>query len=483
MILGIVRYLVEQSGVNDIAHGISWMLPTTAEQRVTSGYLWQFIRYSWLLLLIPIIIELVNGKKDVEGTSRGKFRILWLIAVFILVILLIPRADGRVDADSLSRPGLVSMGLVMSSLPFIVLHPVQDPVKRAGVYLGLALLFGMMGYQETDLRNAWIVPRAPLWEPKTTVSGAQLGLKNIGSSTLGSDVLINRQVQIMKTVDRMLKLNQTYFDATNNTADYGYQGRPSPVVDPAPYNTPADIQQLRMIDQIEKKQVPLVLLMTEKNIFDGGPLSLRDYWLYRYLLDRFTPFVDDGGYIWMVRKGQENLLNGTGYTIVPEQSLAYLTTAFWQENISGLPGSWGSSFDQLKGKLSSPVNLLSGKLGAMNGLRKVDAQTIEVTGSPAYLILEVPPGQKGDILYIETAAPIQGSSMQAAWVNDLVPDFNDANHFTFNAGFSRYLIPLSAAPSWALSQSAQRIKIQFPGSFHGSVTFKQLVLFTRISAH
>ncbi len=481
ILLSITRYLLEQSAINDIAHGMAWSYPEAADLRVTAGYLWQFIRFSWLLLIIPIVLELVRTKQLLSSGSISRIRWFWLVTIFIMVILIIPRANGRIDTDALSRPGLVSIGIVMSALPYLILGRINNPLKRAGAILGIALVFGLLGDQENNLRSAWLVNKAPLIKPAAAASGADLGLSNVGKLAVASTDHIKRQQSIRKVLDTLLQPEETYFDATNNSADYGYQDRRCPVVECAPYNTPAESQQVRMIQQLENQQIPLVLLSSDNRNHDGGPLSLRDYWLYRYLLNTYTPFIDSSDNIWMIRNGQESRLAGTPFRIEPDKKIAYLSSVFWQENLDRLPISWGASTDQLISKLENPTDLLTDPPLEMHGIKKLDSGLLEVVEEAAYLVIQVPVGSKGDMLYLETDRPVQSQTLEIAWSNDLVPAFNDSSRFVFHAKASRYLVPLSSAPSWTLGQLNRKIRIYFTASMKGQVTIDKIVLYNRLS--
>lgn len=478
MLISLLRYLVEQSSINEIAHGIPWAYPESIFQRVTAGYLWQFIRFSWLFLLLPVLYELISVKRIVFQNVETTINYLWYLAVFIIIILVIPRANGRIDIDYLSRPGLVSIGLVMSALPFILFKGRLGSARINTAILVVSLIFGALGNQEAQVKAAWSVRKAALYAPIEVISAESTGLSGIGSAVLISDEQIVRQLSIKKVLDQMLAPTETYFNATNNSADYGLQGRRCPVTDCAPYNAPSMDQQERMIQQLEKQGIWLVLLSSESINHDGGPISLRNYWLYKYLLQNYIPFADTAGNIWMIKEGEEEKLVGTESMIDYKGTLDLLMAAFWDGQLAGLPKSWGISYQSLILKLKNPVNLLTVPF-EVYGLDLIGDNEFNKVERDACVTMEVPSNPSGDILYIETDRELVGSSMKVFWKNNLVPSFNDLNSFSFDSGTNQYLVPLSSAPSWALGESGRYLRICLPQEMAGEVLFQRIILYDR----
>jgi hypothetical protein len=478
ILISAIRYLLEESGVNDAANGIIWQQPSQSYAMVTSGYLWQFIRFSWLLLLIPIVVRLVLSQRTKAVIPDQ----LFLVALFIICIILIPRAAGRIDAESYSRPGLASIAMVFCALPLIVLPPIKSDLHKAGAVLVIALLFGLLGNQEYSAVNAKNLYRQVVNEPQDIFLAKNGSLSNLGNQPVMDENQWRRQVRIRNVLNKLLAPEETYFDTTNHNADYGFQGRLIPVAVPAIYNASSLSVQNRIIDQLEEKQIPLALLSAENIQHDGGPISIRNYAVYKYLLDNYLPFQDEFGHIWMIRKGEEGRLDGTNYKVgSDEENLALLSSVLWQKDLAGLPAAWGNSLESLQDRMTNPQDILKkGMIESTHSLQKLENGDWQVSGPDPYLVIALPPDAHGDLLLIDTSQKITGGPMQVFWESNQAPKLQDSDNIVFQTNSSKFILPLSSAPSWYLSDHLQKIRIDFPDGFNGTFRLNSLTLFDRI---
>jgi hypothetical protein len=477
------RYLLEQASVNDVAHGVPWMYPEGISERVTAGSLWQFVRFSWLLLVVPIGIELLRGgRRSVGFLGSNLHRWLLLVSLLVMAVALVPRAAGRIGADAYSRPGWASVAMVCCGLPLILFPGAGTSRKRVSLLLLSTLVFGVLGDQATTLRTAAGLHRHVIREPDGLISGEDVGLVYIGSSVSMNPESLKRKILINKVLTRLLDARETYYDATNHNADYAFQGMPPPVSDTAFHNVPSMARQKTVLSQLESAKPPLVLLEAENIIFTGATLPMRAYWIYDYLLAEYTPFADEHGRIWMIRHGEEDRLSGTPYSLgtIAEQA-ALLQNALVRRNLGGWPASWGRSLGSLASALGPPIDLLaSGGLRVTHDLKPSGEASWIVTGPKPILVLDIPAGGKGDMLYISTVRDVQGSPLELFWANNLVPKFASAHSFRFDAGSSTYLVPLSAAPSWALADDLYQLRIDLPEGTTQEVQFIALSLHSRV---
>lgn len=473
-----LRYLIEQAGVNEVAHATAWQFPTSdISLAVTSGYLWQIIRFSWILLIIPIIVILVKNQFKKYSIE---FQLI-LIALFIISVLLIPRAAGRIDPVAFSRPGLTSIGMIVCGLPLVIVPNVRRSSILPYLTLCFAVIFGLLGNQETQLQTAWKLPNQILQEPANTVNGPAIGFPTIGKAAAIDEKQLQRHIEIKTVLDQILENQETYYDATNHSADYPIQGRPSPVADLAPYNVPSSRQQRRIIKQLEEKQIPLALIQAENITHDGGSLSLRNYVIYKYLIEEYLPFVDDYGRVWMIKSGQEYRLDKTKYRIGNEQEqINLLTQTFGQRDLAGLPAAWGRSMTTLAGKLTDQKNLLTeGKVISQNGIELSTHGELILREPDPYIVLEIPQTAEGDLLYLEFNKEIDSGYFQIYWADEDSKDFNEEHSFTFGSTSSKYLIPMSAAPSWDKSKHITRLRIVFPNSNTSDIRLGKVYLYSR----
>jgi len=478
ILAGVVRYLVEQAGINEVAHGTAWNIPPNdIAQAVTSGYFWQIARFSWLLLIVPTSIFLIRK----QFNNQNRENLFTLIALFIISIVIIPRAAGRIDPVAFSRPGLTSIGLVICGLPLVILPNIRKSSLLPILPLIFAIIFGLLGNQEAQLRNTWIIPQQILQEPNDTVDGSALGLPTIGTGILIDQDQLKRHLEIKTVLEQILGPNETYFDATNHSADYGIQGRPSPVTDLAPYNVPSTDQQKRIVEQLDANNVPLALIQAENILHDGGTLSLRNFIIYEYLLNNYYPFMDEFGRIWMVRIGQENRLIGTNYRIGGKtEQINLLTQAFWQIDLASIPSSWGKSMGSLVGNLTDPHNLLSeSQVIDHNGVALLDNGMWNILGSDSFLVFNLPQDLDGDLLYLEFSHEISDGYFQIYWADEHNSNFEEERSFKFSGSSDKYLVPVSAAPSWTKSDFVTKIRVAFPNGTSNDIQLVKVYLYSR----
>jgi hypothetical protein len=363
----------------------------------------------------------------------------------------------------------------------VLLPPITSGFHKAGAILLIALLFGLLGSQELTARNAQTLYRQVIYEPDGSTLLGKTDLYNVGSNAMIDKSQWRRQVQIKHVLDQVLTPRETYYDASNHIADYGFQGREIPVSVPAVYNSSSTPVQLRIVDQLEEKKVPLVFVDRERLLFDGGVASLRSYFIYKYLLANYSPFMDEFGRAWMIRKGEEDRLTNTPYQLGSDpERLALLTAKFWQQNLKGLPAAWGNSVQSLDRRMNNPRDILkNGSIESVNDLQQMGNGTWKVNGPDPYIVFSLPEGTKGELLLLEMSKRINDGSLQLFWESDLVPEFSEKNSFTFAAGSSSYIIPVSAAPSWALSTGIQKIRINFPPTYKDMIHFNSLSLLDR----
>lgn len=472
----IFRYILEQASVNDVAHGVIWQYPPRGEaaQMISNGPLWQFFRFSWILLIVPIVYRIATlSRKD------KPIEALFLVAYLILCISLIPRSANRIDAVAFSRPYSTSIILVVFGAPML-LPAIGNSNKRASSLLIMALLFGVLGSQERFLQSPWKLINQIIREPPQTVYGSAIGLGGVGESVLMDANQVERQMQIKSVLDQILLSDETYYNLTNHNSDYAFQMRPNPVPYTSFYNAPTTSQQVRAINELERRGVPLVLIDGENILWDGGPLSLRSYHIYQYLLGKYLPFQDEFGRTWMIRKNETDRLSKTNYSIVSEQEVPkILNLVFRQKDLQGIPASWGNSYESLNSKLRNPIDILSSDGVSNSHNLKEKSGEWTATGNDPWLVFSLPSNVQGDMLYIEVEQANCRGQMQIFWSTNLYKGFTEDQSFVFNFVGSQFLIPVSSAPSWALSDYITEIRIDVPNR-NCRVRFNNIVLYERI---
>jgi hypothetical protein len=124
--------------------------------------------------------------------------------------------------------------------------------------------------------------------------------------------------------------------------------------------------------------------------------------------------------------------------------------------------------------------LANGQILSVNGVRAAEDGSWQITGQDPYIVIGVPGGAKGDELFIEIDRKLSAGVWQIRWTNDLVRAFDEQNSFVFNSGGARFLVPVSAAPSWELSQGIKQLRIDLPSGFQGMLKFDKIILYDRL---
>jgi hypothetical protein len=460
MLLGALRYGVENSAVGAPAHAVEWRAGLTAPTPL-NHWLWEAVRTSWIAVGLAGTAFLISA---CIGGDRERRRALSLIGtpVVILAVVFIYRAAGRIDIGSVSRMGFASIWMLTLLLPMLLYAawgrrgwPAIVTLSVAGGSL-IAPVLGPVSLQGVAGRAYETIPAPP-----GTTEAAQWGLTQIGPAAVPG-TSINRLIAIDKVLRVLLEQDETYLDLTNRNAQYFYLNRRVPIEAGALYNLPNESQQLRAIRTLETAPVPVVLAWAEPVLWDGGPQSYRTHAIYRYLIWRYQP-VKVGELILLVRPDRTGRLEAAG--IPPEgasDAAALLDTVFRQEDLQGLPASWGASWSTLEASviparrldqapaLSDAVSKGPGIYGAAGG---APALTWSFSGAPVR-------GRDAGMLTFEFAclAGAGDTALDVTWAADGGAD-GVPNRVRFQAA-SRVAVPLDASPRWLLAPSIDSMTVR-----------------------
>jgi hypothetical protein len=431
--------------------------------------------------LVPLVYYFIHNLREIKSQNIliNNHRFFLLLALLIMTIALIPRSAGRIDPDGFSRPFIASAILILTGVPILIFPTLLSQTTRIRFVLMASIIFGIFGSHESQLARMMQIPVQILHQPAQTVSNT--GLYGVGENVLMDEAQVSRQRAIKEVLVALLNSQESYYDVTNHNSDYSFQGRPSPITDTAFYNTPTASQQLKLIEQLEEKRVPLALISANNILHDGGTLPLRAFWIYRYLLENYIPFEDNSGYVWMIRKGEETRLIDTRYHIgrKQEQSLL-LEKAFGQYELLGLPASWGNSYGALIKKLDNPIDLMEITTNISQGDRVGDdVGQWTISGKKPSINVNFPTKANSDFLFLETVQNSCHGTISLSWKNNFTNE-TQISSFSFQNISDKFFIPVSASPSWYMSPSVNAISITFYPKTECQVTIKSLMLYSRI---
>lgn len=286
MLIGAIRYVLENGSINQIAYGIPWSLSWGAG--VKSGFVFEAIRMSWVL--IPLLcLHIIY--KNWRNFSDSKSIFYPALIFFIFLLLLIPYSMGRIDPGAVSRPGLVSIFGWAILFPLLVWKYVNAKA-RAFVVIASVFASALLGFGVTSFSGLSSIASQKIHSPQLRDSIAS-GLPNVGRAFMDESQW-NRINRLNKLLKLRLASNETYLDLTSRNAHYFYLNRLPAMPVTAPYNMAHPAQQMRAVEVLKTSPPKLALLQAENIVHDGGGLALRNPYLYRFVLDSYIPRMESG---------------------------------------------------------------------------------------------------------------------------------------------------------------------------------------------
>ena len=458
MIIGAMRYAVENSAVASAAHGVEWAATAEAVTPL-NRWLWEAIRTSWIAVGLTGLAALTSAWILGERARRDTL-LLTGVPVVLLAVVFIYRAASRIDAGSVSRPGFASIWMGALLLPVLLRAVWGDRRWPAIVTINIAVagllspVFAPLSFQALRQRTVEVIGTPPDVHRATA-----LGLHNVGAAWLPPENLARLQV-IKRVLDVLLDPGETYLDLRNRNAEYFYLDRRLPIESGALYNLPNDSQQLRAIRTLTERPVP-VLAGSGGQLFDGGPPSLRTYAIYRYLLWRYVP-VKINDIIFLLAPERLHRLDGhTDLRVDTSNPAEFLDGVFRYVDLEAVPVAWGDSWATLQ-SAAIPVH----QIAPGESARPIDATAL---GGNQYQTVGRAPslqwalsldGRDAGLLTFDFSCPSapERIGLEVTWgVNGSEPGGENRTQLLSGA---HLVVPLDAAPRWLLARSITSIRIR-----------------------
>jgi hypothetical protein len=472
MLLGSLRYAVENAAVNAQANGVAWA--ELARHPGASTWLLELSRNNYLLVLIGLAAVCWPAWRQRRDPAARRTLTLAVTSV-LFILLYILRVAIRIDPGTPSRLGYLCLWAMLLGLPALA----WGAGLRGRNVLALVLVF-MAG----TVGSYWLHPqslvealaKSPLARNEVgrrVVDGAALGLPNLGRG-LFEPAHLERLTALKAILDSLLAPDETYLDLTNRNAHYFYFDRPPPIASGAVYNLPAENQQRRALDRLAENPPPAVLIDADNVLHDGGPASLRCHLLYRRFVPAYVP-VRLGRFGFLLRPDRyRELAEGrrplpAGVALRPaardrETELAILDAAFAQAALQAIPQSWGASWPSLAGGLSKVADLPVGKAG-LHALRRLPDGRFEITGPDPYLVIPAAgPGLSGagaGLLVLDFASDALAGkpvTLQLFYTIDGQTS-EEKKSLTLTTTGGRLVVPLDAYPRWLLAGRIDAVRI------------------------
>ena len=287
MLLGAIRYVLENGPINQVAYGVPWALSWEGARK---GFVFEALRMSWIAIPLACLL-LVH--RWFQTPERRLDALLPLLVVFLFALLLIPYSMGRVDPGGMSRPGLAASFGWAILLPIACWGMLSARNKVVMVVLA-ASMSASLGFTQVSINNLVKSTMAVISTQGLGISdGVAAGLPNIGRSFVQPPHW-DRLTRLSRVLADNVPAGETYLDLTSRNAQYFYLGYRPLLPVTAAYNMVSPAQQLRAIETL-KQDLPTIALLEGMNIIhDGGGLALRNPYLYRFIVDHYEPFYVDG---------------------------------------------------------------------------------------------------------------------------------------------------------------------------------------------
>lgn len=444
------------AAANQLGYGSPWF--TDSSRGPVRRLVFEAVRTSgwWLGIPLVLVLGLVAISARRTGSGDGgevSAPAVFLPAVVLFPVALVPYAFGRVDPGLFTRITLTSVVMLGVLIP-IGLALVAGPARATGGHLLVvaALLSFVAMFSRPVVEPSALLDRtiatsgvgedllrelpAGAAQPLVAVVGGSEGLPGV-KQVMASGTRLSELRAVRDAVRTFVKPGESYLDLTNRSAFYPLLGLhlPTPVAEP--FYMPIEQLQDEVIEALDASPPPLVWIGPAL-VLDGAPASLRSYRVYRWLLENGYRYYSAEGATFLVRSDRVS-----GEPRAPGQELAELTVAISRTDVQRLPESWGASsdLDRRFRTASSSVKQLSGRSVAHLGSFSLDLD------NPVR-------GDEADFASIDLSCTGPGRAhVRLSWEGD---EPIGQRSLTFDAR-SRVLVPLGAYPTWLLDGSHQRL--------------------------
>jgi hypothetical protein len=465
MFFAAIRYGAEQSSINSAAHSIAWRHSFPSKD--TNPWMFEMVRASWLIVTLwagALILKL----RSPRWSEIRSIVIVFAVPIFLLGVLFIIRAAGRIDFAGPTRLGFASIWALSLLLPLLLFANKRNRKNTSLVFTWVALAGLIFPYFGGIRDNfAWSFDPIPLPGGGSGLTvGSEVGLPKLGTGTIAPDQL-NRLVSVNKLLESVLDQDETYLDMSGRGAQYFYLQRKPPIQTGSVYNLVGEAQQLRAIAALKRQQPKAILIGANNLKFDGGPASLRSPLLYRFVMLQ-SGFVSANvdGFDWLVSKERVDRLPKSGLRRISEVDDALpssIHNLFKTTDLRFIPASWGRSASSLEPnmKLVRPVD--KDLQPGLNSVDQIDNGHFLVTGADPYVRYDLSgwklSGRDAGVLGFDFFCEISGPVpiIEIFWASSRNHERGETR-IQLNGVDGRLIVPLDADPAWLLAEEIKSLR-------------------------
>jgi hypothetical protein len=445
-----ISYVVVNGGANSDAHGIS--LDAILNYSYVLGVPMSFMFVLGFFFSLYACWQMRRHLFQFGWENGIQFAFLMVPGVF--VFLLLGRFLGRVDNVPWSlRPTIGSLAVLGFVIPAsIALVDSKKWLSIKKVSLGFALITSMFLF---PIGNGGLFrDPTPSDQPSGTTQLAK-SLPSIGVGT--SDTNYLNSLNDILAVTSGLKNYETVSNFSNRVALTGIFGWKSPTKILAPYVLASTADERMFLSQLQKSP-PDYVFLSPGVWHDGVSLSLRNPFLFRWVLDRYSPFQCGFG-IWATKKTASNTIDyGNLSCPLESYSQQVADVQLWSHSIgsptdlSKIPIAWGRR---------------SGSLMDESLFALQQTSTIELTDVSRFefsLLSDDSIFDRLDLLIINSKCQIQKKNSENPYAL-ITWGGSDFDRASFEWAEGTLILPLDTYPSWVMNQASNsRISLEIPNS-------------------
>ena len=467
MVLGAVRYGLEQSSVNSVAHGINWN--ASFGKADVNAWLFEIMRGSWLLAALWSGTVIWQARSAAFATRRAA-TLAYAVPILLLSVLFVVRAAGRIDPGP-SRLGLASIWMLSLLLPLLLFGPARSRSTGRAVLIWLSLV-GLVHPYFNDFGTNYANAFDPI-AVGPSVDGASAGIPELGVGAVDPAHLA-RLSAIRRVLDSVLDSGETYLDLSGRHANYFYVNRRPPIETGSIYNLVTEGQQRRAIAALRKERPPAILVRADNVYHDGGPVSLRANLIYRYvLLESGYKVVKIGEHVWLLRAdriGRTSGLDVRSVSDIGDEPTNLTHEVFRAENLSGIPATWGRSAATLEGKMRLVKELPQTARKALNAVKESDNGYYRPIAKDPFIRIDISDwhlsGRQAGILSFDFLCKSESREpplIELYWASATNTE-SELTVVRFRGENGRLIVPMDAAPAWLLAGELRSIRFDVADS-------------------
>ncbi len=451
---GWFRFLLNNGSSNEVAYGLGFLqmnsnLSPSVDNPTNRIYLECLRSGGWVVAMGLGALFAFAQRPGARIAHRDG--VLFGAVLVLIPVLLVPYTLGRMDPFVLSRTGVASLVCLGILGTFTCLWALKRwpsaPVWSAalGLCLGYTQAFFPSDVTEWVQRPAL---RMQMPEELVKIDGAKFGMPKTGTLYTPSDRW-QEIVNFYTTVQNYKGKEGTYLDLTNRSLLYALVDEKCPVPLASDYHAfNQALQELNL--QALRANPPMLVWLGPSMRHDGGPASLRNYRVYRWLLESglYAP-RHDGAINVLVHRSK---LPAGKTALVDEAAL--LETVFRPSHLGLIGTSWGRSWGKMAGRFTKvmeaphPPSLVAKDQKSRILASVEDDKLNPEKERPDFLLLEI--GSESPYL--------KGGKGVVRWRRSGSADPTGSLEFNWKPGMA--LIPIGASPAWLLADTVADLEIE-----------------------